>query len=488
MVTHKLARGTFASSVSPRHPREYCGIFAVENYRGNPTAAEITFFGLQGLQHRGQESAGIAFTQKNSLHVKKGMGLVNQIFSQTELSRISSSSALGHVRYSTTGSSNIENAQPLIAHSSDGYSFALAHNGNLANSYKLRQKLLEEGHIFLTSTDTEILLSHLYRNRNRDITDSVSEIMELSHGAYSAALIDSEKVVAFRDPHGFRPLCIGRLGEANIFASETCALDTVGGTFIREVEPGEIVTSCGGKLTTFKPEAAGKIEKSFCIFEFVYFARADSILDGKSVHQVRKSIGKSLAAKIRDEIDMVVPSPDSGISAAIGLSEATGTPLEWGIHRNPFGGRTFIQPGQSSREIRARLKYNPIAPLVEGKSIAVVDDSLVRGTTARQLISLLKKAGARAVHMIIASPPYLYPCYYGIDIPLVKELAVASANLREMAHRLGAESITFASLEDLYQGVGGAREYCTGCFSGKYPLFIPSHNNRTGEAVAKITR
>ena len=472
---------------SEERPRDYCGIFAIENHRGNMSAAEIAMFGLQSLQHRGQESTGISFADSIGLQTRKGMGLVGQVFSQKEMSEIEANSILGHVRYSTAGSSSLSNAQPLIAHSADGYSFAIAHNGNLVNSSVLWQELLEQGQIFLSTSDTEILLTHLYRNRHQHITDSIAEFMEISGGAYSAAVMDQEKIVAFRDPHGFRPLCIGQLGDANIFASETCALDTVGAKYLREVQPGEIVLSSGGELNSFTPKSGGKSPKSFCIFEYIYFARADSILNGKNVHQVRKAIGKSLGSKINKHIDLVVPSPDSGIPAAMGLSEATGIPMDWAIYRNSYSNRTFIQPGQSNRERRAQLKYNPITEVVKGKSIAIVDDSMVRGTTAHQLTALLKKAGAREVHIIIASPPYLYPCYYGIDIPLSQELAMVLSDPDKMAEKLGADSLTFASLEDLYQGTGGNREgLCVACFNGDYPLLpSPSPNTARGDPFAR---
>ncbi len=486
LPSQELIKLPQAQSFNPhlKRPRDHCGIFAIENHRGTIPAAEIAFFGLQGLQHRGQESTGIAFVDSTGLRAKKGMGLVGQVFSRKEISAIEANTILGHVRYSTTGSSSLVNTQPLIAHSSDGHSLAIAHNGNLSNSSVLWQELLDQGQIFLSTSDTEVLLAYIYRNRYRSITGSVAEIMNISRGAYSAAIMDKEKIVAFRDPHGFRPLCIGRLGDANIFASETCALDSVGATFEREVQPGEIVLSSGGKLTSFIPEAGRQAKKTFCIFEYVYFARADSNLNGKNVHQVRKAIGENLAGKLNNNVDLIVPSPDSGTSAAMGLSEATGVPMDWAVYRNPYSDRTFIQPGQSYREIRAQLKYNPITDLVRGKSVAIVDDSIVRGTTARHLTRLLKKAGASQIHIIIASPPYLHPCYYGIDIPLASELALAQSNPKKMAEFIGADSLIFASLEDLYKGTGANKEdLCTACFTGDYPLSSPANKTIRGDQL-----
>ena len=448
-------------------PKDECGVFAVHNYHGSHTAAEVTFLGLLALQHRGQESTGMAYYSPAGLQCRKGMGLVAQVFSREMLSSVSAASVLGHVRYSTTGISNIANAQPLIARSVAGRGIALAHNGNLSNNSLLKQAMLEEGHIFHATTDTETLLAHLFRYRRQGLVAAVAQAMQAVEGSYAAVLMDDEQVVAFRDPHGFRPLVIGSLEEATVFASESCALDAVGADFVREVLPGEIVSAGRGELSSAVPFACPS--SAFCIFEFIYFARPDSTFSGQNVHLVRKAIGSRLARTAVQGLDMVIPSPDSGISAAMGMAEWAGLPLEWAIHRNPYRGRTFIEPTQGERELSARLKYSPITDVVKGKNVAVVDDSLVRGTTARKLTVLLRDAGAASVHLYISAPPYRHPCYYGIDIPIASELAAVTGDPEHLARAVGADSLTFATLADLYAAAGGETGFCTACFTGCYP-------------------
>jgi len=451
-----------------QRPLEKCGVFAVYNYQGPGNAGIITYLGLLALQHRGQESAGIAYPDLDGMKLIKGMGLVDQIFNRDILNMITSATMLGHVRYSTTGSSNPSNAQPLVARSVDQSSIALAHNGNLTNTRHLHNKLLEEGQIFHTTSDTEIILALIFHYRRQGMVEAIKRTMQEIRGAYAAVLMDEKHLYAFRDPNGFRPLVIGNSGPTYYLASETAALDTVGADFIREVKPGEIVMigpnglhSCLGKSAT---------RRSLCIFEYVYFARPDSVIAGNNVHQVRKSVGIQLADRISAELDMVIPSPDSGVSAAMGLAEALQIPLEWAVHRNPYLGRTFIEPTQDARELAVRLKFNPISAIIRGKKVAVVDDSLVRGTTAKILTGLLRSAGAEAVHLCIASPPYKNPCYYGIDIPVAADLAFNQANAESLAEKIGADSITFATPDDLYKAVGSAsNNYCTACFSGEYP-------------------
>lgn len=447
-------------------PQDECGIFALYNYQGPGNAAVITYLGLLGLQHRGQESAGMAFSQAGSLQVIKGMGLVANVFSRDELLKINSKTILGHVRYSTTGSSSPVNAQPLLARTYDRKDIALAHNGNLTNTEILRNRQLLEGQIFHTTSDTEIILSYLFRFRRHGLINAVKKTMDLIEGAYAAVLTDQSRMVAFRDPHGFRPLVIGKLGDSYLFSSETAALETVGAEFVREMEPGEIVSVGPDGILEVVYKQAPK--RSLCIFEYVYFSRPDSEIDGKSVHLVRRKVGSYLGDRVKADLDLVIPSPDSGVSAAIGLAERLNLPLEWAIHRNPYLGRTFIAPGQSARELAVRLKFNPINSLIEGRKVAIVDDSLVRGTTARVLASLLQKSGASEVHLCIASPPYKYPCYYGIDIPVAKELAALDEDFDQLASKIGVDSITFAEPEDLYRAAGKKEsEYCTACFSDK---------------------
>ncbi|MBW6463314.1 MAG: amidophosphoribosyltransferase [Firmicutes bacterium] len=449
-------------------PREKCGVFAVFNNSGSGNAAIITYLGLLALQHRGQESAGMAYKGLRGIESTKGMGLVEQVFTRKALSAVESETAIGHVRYSTTGPSNAANAQPLVARSFDGSGIALAHNGNLTNTRRLYNAMLEEGHIFHSTSDTEIILTYIFRYRRHGLMQAVEKTMEKIEGAYAAVVYDGDKLVAFRDPNGYRPLVIGCLGESYFVASETAALDTVGASLLREVEPGEIlqISSSGiNSKVTSKSEC-----NSLCIFEYVYFARPDSVINGANVHLVRKAIGALLAKRITYSLDMVVPSPDSGVSAAIGMAEALNIPLQWAVYRNPYLGRTFIEPTQSGRELAVRLKFNPIAEVIKGKKIAVVDDSLVRGTTARILTDMLKKMGAAEVHLCIASPPYRNPCYYGIDIPVARELAALGPDFDKLASSIGADSLTFAEPEDLFIAVGkDSCNYCTACFSGRYP-------------------
>jgi amidophosphoribosyltransferase len=449
-------------------PRDKCGVFGIYNYNGPGNAAIITYLGLLALQHRGQESAGMAFPGLDGIQVIKGMGLVDNVFSRQDLDLIEADTILGHVRYSTTGSSYAANAQPLVARSYDQSGLALAHNGNLTNTRRLHDRLLGEGQIFHTTSDTEILLASLFRYRRQGLVDAIKKTMEIAEGAYAVVVMDGEQMAAFRDPAGFRPLVIGKLGGGFVFASETAALDTVGAVFLREVLPGEIVSAGPHGLQSFTTDV--QQTRSLCIFEYVYFARPDSVIDGKSVHMVRKKVGSLLASRINMDLDMVIPSPDSGVSAAMGLAEALGLPLEWAIHRNPYLGRTFIEPTQDEREMAVRLKFNPVKEVVAGKRVAIVDDSLVRGTTARVLTKLLRSAGAAEINLCIASPPYKNPCYYGIDIPVPAELAAAGSDFARLAEALGADSLTFAEPEDLYIAVEDDQSaYCTACFSGINP-------------------
>ncbi len=462
----ELCSGNFYSDL---RPREKCGIFAVYNHGDPDNTALITYLGLLALQHRGQESAGMAFSDlEKGLQCFKGMGLVDNVFTRRILASIRSRSILGHIRYSTTGPSEAANAQPLLARSYNKKGIALAHNGNLTNTRRLHNKQLLEGQIFHTTSDTEILLSYIFKYRLEGLVKAVQKTMGIVKGAYAAVVMDENQMIAFRDPSGFRPLVMGRLGEAYIFASETAAFDTVGAEFLREVKPGEIVSvGPDGIKSVF---ALQKGEKpSLCIFEYVYFARPDSVIDGRNVHTVRKEVGSLLARRIPVIPDLVIPSPDSGVSAAMGLAEALKKPLEWAVYRNPYLGRTFIAPTQEERELAVRLKFNPITSLIRGKKVAVVDDSLVRGTTAKILTSLLMKAGASEVHLCIASPPYRNPCYYGIDIPVAAELAALDSGFERLSATIGASSLTYSEPEDLYRALGKEKhEYCTACFSGDY--------------------
>lgn len=449
-------------------PREKCGVCAVYNYQGPGNAALVTYLGLLALQHRGQESAGMAYLDSRGLQSLKGMGLVENVFPRQTLAAISAASVIGHVRYSTTGTSTIANAQPLVARSYDGSGIALAHNGNLVNTAILREKLLDEGHIFHANSDSEIILTYLFRFRRAGLAAAIKKTMGLIKGAYAVVVTDGERVAAFRDPEGFRPLVIGKLGDSFLFASETAAFDTLGASFLREVDPGEIVTAGPEGLSSIKgAKGAGS---SFCVFEYVYFARPDSVIDGMNVHQVRKAVGALMAKRVSCRPDMIVPSPDSGVSAAMGLAEALNTPMEWAVYRNSYLGRTFIEPTQGEREMAVRLKFNPVRELVQDKKIALVDDSLVRGTTARVLTRLLRACGAAEIHLLIASPPYRNPCYYGIDIPVSADLASFNTDLEKLAADVGADSVIFATPADLFDALDRrGDQLCGACFSGIYP-------------------
>ncbi len=459
-------------------PREKCGIFAVYNYRGTDNAALATYLGLMALQHRGQESAGMAFYDEKGIAHIKGMGLVEHTFSNDMLQAIKSDTVLGHVRYSTTGASYLANAQPLLARSVDQSGLALAHNGNLTNTRRLYDRLLGEGHIFHSTSDTEIMLSYLSRFKRQGLLKAVQATMGIVEGAYAAVVLDDTQMAAFRDPNGFRPLVMGRLNGAYIFASETAALDAVGANFIRDLEPGEIIVVSPDGLTSLNVCSGGREDRektglSLCIFEYVYFSRPDSVLDGKSVYEVRKKVGSLMAGNISHKLDLIIPSPDSGVTAAIGLAESLKLRLDWAVHRNPYLGRTFIGPSRGEREQAVRLKFNPIKTLVKGKKVAVVDDSLVRGTTARLLSGLLREAGAEEIHLLIASPPYRYPCYYGIDIPLAEDLASTNREIEQLASAIKVDSITFAGLNHLYDALGeNKNNLCDACFTGNYPKLV----------------
>ncbi len=464
----EISASTSTRVLPEKQPKDKCGVFAVYNYRGPENAALLTYLGLLALQHRGQESAGMAFLDKGKIKQFKGMGLVDHVFPREMLLSNQSKTVLGHVRYSTTGLSLTVNAQPLVARSKDKTGIALAHNGNLTNTRRLHDKLLREGHIFHTTSDTEIMLSYLFRYKRYGLKEAVRKTMAVVQGAYAAVAMDGEKMVAFRDPNGFRPLAIGKIGGSHIFASESSAFDAAGADFVREVEPAEIVSAGPGGLESDFPDM--EANPTLCVFEYIYFSRPDSILGGKSIYEVRRKIGVLMAERIKLNLDMVIPSPDSGITSAIGLADRLNVPVEWAVHRNPYLGRTFIEPTQDERELAVRLKFNPIRELVAGKKVAVVDDSLVRGTTARVLVSLLKKAGAGEVHLCIASPPYKHPCYYGIDVPLTRDLAAPGHSLEDLAASVGADSITFAKLDDLYQAVNSKQlGLCSACFNGIYP-------------------
>jgi amidophosphoribosyltransferase len=461
--------------------KDGCGLFGIF---GNEEAARITYLGLYALQHRGQESAGIAVYDGSSVNYHKDMGLVTNVFSEEILSELKGFMAIGHVRYSTIGSSHIRNAQPMVADLARGF-LAIAHNGNIVNAHKLRAQLQEEGAIFQSTTDSELILHLIARSSKLFLEDKVVDAITTLRGAYSLLIMSPEGIMAVRDPWGFRPLSIGRIGNAYVVASETCALDIVDAEFIRDVEPGEIVRIEDGGI--YSRRFSIGVRPSPCVFELIYFARPDSIVFGRSVYMVRREAGRQLAREAPADADMVVPIPDSGNCAALGYAEELGIPFEMGLVRSHYIGRTFIQPTQFVRDLGARIKYNPVSQVVAGKRVVVVDDSIVRGTTLRRLIKMLRKAGAREVHLRISFPPHRFPCYYGIDTPTRAELIASSHSLEEIRKYLRADSLAYLSPSGLMRAVSGDEgEFCTACYSGKYPVRFSGELRK--EALEEGTR
>ncbi len=447
-----------------------CGIFAISD---NKDSAQLTHLGLFSLQHRGQESAGIAVENSGKLQAKVGMGLVSQVFSDATLAALPGTSALGHVRYSTAGSSSIQNAQPLLCSHRHGQ-VAIAHNGNLTNARIMRAKLEGMGAIFQASTDSEIIL-HLMAREKGPLEQAIIKSLPKLCGAYSFIFLAPGKIIGVRDPLGFRPLVLGKLGKSYILASETPAIECVGGTVVREIEPGEMVVISGGKVKSQHPfKDPGRT--AICIFERIYFARPDSIVGEKSIQACRYEMGRCLAREMKGiKADMVVPVPDSGTHAAFGFAKESGIPLKMALMRNHYMGRSFINFTQSMRELTVRLKLAPIKDLVKGKNIVLVDDSLVRGTTAKKIVASLRQAGAKHIHMVISSPPIISPCYYGIDTPTKEELIANRMSIDEMRVYLGVDELHYLGTQNLLETSGGAngKVFCTACFTGKYPAKNP---------------
>ncbi len=445
-----------------------CGIFGIHNH---PEASNMTYLGLYALQHRGQESVGIASSDGARLNLLRAMGYVADNFNEEKLKTLSGPLAMGHVRYSTSGDSGLQNAQPFLIDCVHG-EIAICHNGNLVNAQELRDALVAGGSIFQTTSDTEVLL-HLYaRSRAQSVEDALVEAVSQVRGAFSLILLTKDGLIAVRDPHGFRPLVIGRLGDATIFCSETCALDLIGASYERDVEPGEVIIAGPHGTRSIKPFPPAPL--SHCIFEHVYFARPDSQVFGESVNEVRTELGRVLAREAGVEADTVVPVPDSGVCAALGYAEESGLPFNMGLIRNHYVGRTFIEPRQSIRHFGVRVKLNPVRSLLTGKRVVLVDDSIVRGTTSRKLVRMIKAAGAREVHMRISCPPTISPCFYGVDTPRRSELIAATHTLEEIRAYLEADTLAYLSLDGLLSAVSGRRgSYCTSCYTGKYPIAFP---------------
>lgn len=461
--------------------REECGVFGVfceEPY----DVAHMTYYGLFALQHRGQESCGIVVGDDGIFRTYKDTGLVNDVFTPEAMAGLGlGNMAVGHVRYGTTGASDRNNAQPIVVNHIKGR-MAIAHNGNLVNSYELRSELELAGSIFHTTSDTEVISYLITKERlsASSIEQAVERAMPRLHGAYSLILMSPSKLIAVRDVHGFRPLCFGRTPDGRyVIASESCALDAVGAAFIRDVEPGEILVFEKGGVRSIRTYC-GKAKRSLCVFEYIYFARPDSVIDGCSVHAARVRAGEYLAAEHPVCADVVVGVPDSGLDAALGFSRASGIPYGIGFIKNKYIGRTFIAPGQKSREDKVRIKLNPIADTVRGRRVVMIDDSIVRGTTSARIVKLLREAGAKEIHMRVSAPPFLNPCYYGTDIDSRENLIACHHTVEEIARIIGVDSLGFLSIDGakrIADGVYGDG-YCTACFDGAYPTKVPAHTEK----------
>ena len=448
--------------------KDECGVFGIF---GHPEAANLTYLGLYALQHRGQESAGIVAADGARMRVSRAMGQVADAFDEQALEKLPGHLAIGHTRYSTAGESKIENAQPFLIDCAHGQ-IAVAHNGNLVNAGELRDALVRAGSIFQTSSDTEVVL-HLYaRSRAPSVEEALVESIAQLSGAFSLALLTKNRLIAARDPHGFRPLALGQLDDAWIVCSETCALDLIGATYVRDIEPGELLIISDGGLRSLR--LFPKSSLSQCIFEHVYFARPDSYVFGRSVNEVRTELGRILARESSVSADVVVPIPDSGVCAAVGFAEEADLPLRMGLIRNHYVGRTFIQPQQSIRHFSVRVKLNPVRSILEGRRVVLLDDSIVRGTTSRKIVRMVKAAGAREVHLRISCPPTISPCFYGVDTPSKSELIAATHTHEEIRKYVEADSLAYLSLEGLRSAVGSQQQdYCTSCYTGVYPVAFP---------------
>ena len=447
-----------------------CGIFGIHN---PPKAAEVTHLGLYALQHRGQESAGIVAVDGSNAKALKRMGLVSEGFAPAEMAAMTGNIAIGHTRYSTAGSSSIENAQPVLARFRDGH-VALAHNGNLTNATEMRHELEEAGAIFSSTMDSEVPVHRLARSRAKNPEDRLADSLSGVEGAYSLVVVMGETLLAARDPRGWRPLVMGKLGDSIVFASESCALDLLGATIVREIERGEIVAVDGTGVRSVSPLPRKESRK--CVFEFVYFSRPDSLVFGGSVDRARRNLGKRLARECpAPGADFVFSVPDSSNAAALGFAEEAGLPLEHALIRNHYIGRTFIQPTQAGRDAKVKVKYNAVRELLDDRKVVMVDDSIVRGTTTRGLVTMVRNAGAREVHLRVSSAPITGPCYYGIDTPNREELIAANMTLDEIAARVGADSLGYLTVDQMLESMpGGPGGFCHACFSGDYPTAPPA--------------
>jgi amidophosphoribosyltransferase len=449
-----------------------CGVFGIYGHR---EAANLTYLGLYALQHRGQESCGIVASDGQHLSAHRGPGLVADVFRNPAVfNSLPGASAIGHVRYSTTGGTAAKNCQPILVDYSRG-SLAVAHNGNLVNALDLRRELERKGSIFSSSTDTEVIIHLLAHDQTESLLDRVRNVTNIIKGAYCLLLLTESRMIAVRDPNGFHPLVLGKLGNAYVVASETCALDLIEATFIREIAPGEMLEISERGLRSF--ELPQKAKPSPCIFEFIYFARPDSTVFGRQVYSVRQELGRQLALECPVDADVIIPVPDSGNASALGFSEQSGIPFQLGLMRNHYVGRTFIEPSQSIRHFGVKIKLNPVRELIEGKRVVLVDDSIVRGTTSRKIVKMVRHAGAKEVHMRISSPPTSFPCFYGIDTPNRKELISSSHSVEEINNYITSDTLGYLSLEGVRKACRmeslGLSEFCDACFSGRYPVKFP---------------
>ena len=463
--------------------KEECGVFGI---LGHPEASHMTYLGLYALQHRGQESAGIAASDGERVKISRAMGYVADIFDSRQLAELPGSLAIGHVRYSTAGDSALANAQPILIECGHGQ-IALCHNGNLVNAKELREDLVRDGSIFQSTSDTEVIL-HLYaKSKAHTIEERIIESVAQAKGAFSLVMLTRDRLVAVRDPHGFRPLALGRLEGAWVVCSETCAMDLIGATYERDVEPGEVLIISADSVRSVKPFPPARL--AHCIFEHVYFARPDSYVFGKSVNEVRTELGRVLARERPVQADVVVPVPDSGVCAAMGFAEESGVPLRMGLIRNHYVGRTFIEPQSSIRHFGVRVKLNPVRSILDGQRVVLVDDSIVRGTTSRKIVRMVRAAGAKEVHVRISCPPTISPCFYGVDTPRKSELIAATHTLEEIRAFIEADSVAYLTVEGLLSAVGSqGGSYCTSCYTGVYPVDFPRDEARYLQMALKLDK
>jgi len=482
----KPTRKSSPALISDDKPREACGLFGTV---GHPDAAKMCYFGLYALQHRGQESAGIAVAERGVIDEYKGMGLVPDVFDMDILDDLTGPAAIGHVRYSTTGSSVVANAQPFVIRHRNR-SYAVAHNGNLVNAHQVKAELEEAGSIFQSTMDSEVFLHLFVRNLHMGFEDALKASVAHMKGAFSMVVLTSRgELIGIKDPHGFRPLCLGKLNGTYVLASETCALDLVQAEFVRELDPGEIVIIDASGVKSIHTNTPN--HRSFCIFEFIYFARPDSTFFGKNVYLTRKDHGRRLAQESPVDADLVMPFPDSGTYAALGYSEASGIPFETGMIRNHYVGRTFIQPTQSMRDFGVRVKLNPIKELLKGKDIIIIEDSIIRGTTAKTRVKALRELGVKRIHLRVSGPPHRFPCHYGIDFSTKGELIASKMSVKELERYLGLDSLRYLSLDGLLASTGiddPSNHFCKACFDGCYPVAFDENLSKDCMEVKLKTR